>query len=84
LAREEGLSEVQRDLKQKLKSSVGGVLSADGSTTSGSGNTRYTFQGAPLYHESNGAGKTGGVLLFYVKRSGDVAKIVVSAISSRV
>jgi hypothetical protein len=63
-------------LKNKLKSSVSDLYSASGSTASGGGNTRYTFQGAPLYHESNGAGATGGVSIFYVKREADVAKVV--------
>jgi hypothetical protein len=63
-------------LKQKLKSSVGGILAANDSTVDGGGNTRYTFLGEPLYHESNGATKTGGVSLFYIKRPGNVAKVV--------
>ncbi len=63
-------------LKNKLKSSVSDLYSASGSTATGGGNTRYTFQGASLYHESNGAGATGGVSIFYVKRPGDVAKVV--------
>ena len=63
-------------LKGKLKSTISDIESASGDTSTGGGNTRYTFNGAASYHESNGVGINGGVSIFYVKRPGNVAKII--------
>ena len=63
-------------LKSKLKSSINELLSTSGLTTAGGGNTRYTFNGDPTYHLSNGAGFAEGVTIFFVKRPGDTAKVI--------
>lgn len=62
-------------LLQNLKSSIGNVLAANGGATSGGGNTRFTYLGDTMYHESNGAGHEKGFTIFYVKRPGEIAKI---------
>jgi hypothetical protein len=61
-------------LRQKLGSCVENIQSA--SSAPGGGSTRYTFEGTPIHHASNGAGANQGVSVFYVKRPGNVAKCV--------
>jgi hypothetical protein len=63
-------------LEGKFKSVVGTIVGTKGGNDQGGGNTRYTFHGLPLHHESAGAGYNEGVSLFYVKQPGNLAKIV--------
>jgi hypothetical protein len=63
-------------VKSNMSSMVERILGMSGSTATGGGNTRYTFDGATVYHESKGAGANEGATIFFVKRPGDVAKIV--------
>jgi hypothetical protein len=63
-------------VKSNMGTVVERVMGMSGDTTTGGGNTRYTFDGAPIYHESKGARLNEGATIFFVKRPGDVAKIV--------
>lgn len=63
-------------LKSKLKACISDIEGASGDTNTGGGSTRYTFNGAASYHESNGVGAHGGMSVFYVKRPGNVAKVI--------
>jgi hypothetical protein len=69
-------SRTNKIVKQNMGSVVERVLGMSGDTTTGGANTRYTFDGAPIYHESKGARRNEGATIFFVKRPGDVARIV--------
>jgi polygalacturonase len=69
-------SRTNKIVKQNMKSVVERVMGMSGDTTTGGANTRYTFDGAPIYHESKGARLNEGATIFFVKRPGDVARIV--------
>ena len=43
---------------------------------SGTATGDYQHDGLPIYHTSMGAGESSGCTLFYVKRPGNVAKVV--------
>jgi hypothetical protein len=61
-------------LRNKLKSCVENIMAA--AAGGGGGNLRYTFEGAAVYHVSNGAAVAGGVTVFYVPRPGNIAKCI--------
>lgn len=65
-----------RTVKSNMGTVVERVMGQSGSTDTGGANTRYTFDGAPIYHESKGAKVNEGATIFFVKRPGEVAKVV--------
>lgn len=65
-----------KTVKSNMGTVVERVMGMSGDTTTGGGNTRYTFDGTPIYHESKGAKFNEGATIFFVKRPGEVAKVV--------
>ena len=66
----------RKTVESKMKTCVSAILADSGSTSSGGGNTTYSYDGTPMYHTSSGAGSTQGATVFYAKRPGGVAKIL--------